>query len=410
LYPVLNLFVSLTNKGIQRHIMGYKNTSKSTRKPKEKPEHIFTYSPGKSLIVRLRGKLLANKCISLYLDYYQGYSITDGEMKTKRKIEYLKIYLIQNPKTPEERIKNDEYLSLAQSIRSNRESDIKHNSAGLIAPFKKKINFLDYCDSYEANYQKKDIRMINMAIREFKLFAKDTYITPALIDQKRVRDFRDYLINKFKGETPNSTFARFKKILNAATDEGLFTHSPGAKVTCKAPTGITKEILSIEEVVKLYNTDCRNQEIKRAFLFCLNTGLRFVDVNDLYFRHISNNQLRKQQQKTGREVTIDLNNNAIKLISEPGKPDEKIFNLPSLTGCLKTLKNWAGKAGINRNITWHSARHSFATILLINNTDIKTVGNLLGHSKLEHTQKYTHVVDALKKKAVNSLPDINLKT
>lgn len=365
----------------------------------------LNFTPGKSLIVRLRGKLLANKNISLYLDYYQGYSIVEGKIKTNRKIEYLKIYLIENPKTPQERQKNDENLSLAQDIRSNRESDIKHNAEGLIAPYKKKINFFDYCTSYIENYQKKDLRMIKLAVKEFKEYTKETYLTPAHIDQTKVKGFKDHLINKFNGETPNSVFARFKKILTAATDEGLFTQSPGREITCKAPTGIPKEILSPDEVIQLYNTDCPNAEIKRAFLFCLNTGLRFVDVNDLYFRHISNNQLRKQQQKTGREVTIDLNNNAIKLIGKIGNPDEKVFNLPSLTGCLKTLKKWAIKAGINRNITWHSARHSFATILLINNTDIKTVGNLLGHSKLEHTQKYTHVVDALKKKAVNSLPD-----
>jgi integrase/recombinase XerD len=78
--------------------------------------------------------------------------------------------------------------------------------------------------------------------------------------------------------------------------------------------------------------------------------------------------------------------------------------LPSFTSCLNILEKWTNKADIYRNITWHSARHSFATNLLINDNDINTVGNLLGHSKLEDTQKYTHIVNALKKKAVDSLP------
>jgi integrase/recombinase XerD len=387
----------LVNNGKQRDTM---------RKAKIEKKKILNYSPGKSLSVRLRGKRLANNNISLYLDYYQGYTQKGNSLKTHRQIEYLKIYLVDNPKIHEDRIKNDEYLSLAQSIRSNRESDIKHNSAGLITPFKKKVNFLDYCDSYIKSYQKKDKRMIELAVSEFKVYSNEKYLTPANLDQTKVKGFRDHLIKKFKGETPNSLFARFKKILNAATEQGLFTQSPGVKITCKVPSGISKEILSTDEIVKLYNTDCPNTEVKRAFLFCLNTGLRFVDVEDLFYRHISNNQVRKQQQKVGKEVTIDLNNNAIKLIGEIGKADEKVFNLPSFTSCLKNLKSWTVKAGINRNITWHSARHSFATALLINHTDIKTVGNLLGHSKLEHTQKYTHIVDELKKKAVNSLPDI----
>ena len=131
-----------------------------------------------------------------------------------------------------------------------------------------------------------------------------------------------------------------------------------------------------------------------------------------YFSHDYNartdEKIKKPQQKTGREVTIDLNQAAIRLIGELGKSDESVFNLPSFNGCLKTLRTWAKRAGIEKHLTWHSARHSFATILLINKTDIKTVGNLLGHSKIEHTQKYTHVVDQLKAQAVKTLPELDI--
>lgn len=380
--------------------MGSKNAKKAK---------IINYSPGKSLNVRLRGKRLANGTTSLYLDYYQGYTKNDeGKIKTQRKVEYLKIYILDNPKSPSERQKNDQSLSLAQLIRNNRESDLQHNSEGLIAPFRKKSNFFDYCDAYSNNYQKKDIRMIKAAVREFKSFTNENYLTPQQIDQSRVKGFRDYLINKYNGETPNSFFARFKKILNAATDDGLFVRSPAEKVICKAPNGIPKEILMPDEIVNLASAECGNSQIKRAFLLSLNTGLRFVDIQDLKYKHITNGLIKKQQQKTGREVTIDLNPTSIKLIGEIGNPDDLVFNLPSFTGCLKTLNNWAKRAGIDKHITWHSARHSFATILLMNKTDIKTVGNLLGHSKLEHTQKYTHVIDQLKTQAVNTLPELNI--
>lgn len=381
--------------------MGYK-------KVPDKEQKIINYTPGKSLNVRLRGKRLSNNTVSLYLDYYQGYSKTkDGDIKTKRKVEYLKIYLIENPKTSKDREKNNESLQLAQDIRSKRESNLQHNAEGLIAPFRKKSNFFDYCQTYIDNYQKKDVRMIKMAVNEFKTYTKESYLAPTQIDSTKIKGFRDHLLNKYNGETPNSVFARFKKILTAATDEGLFTKNPAEKITCKVPTGIPKEILSIEEIQTLAGTECGNPELKRAFLLSLNTGLRFVDIEDLQYKHIANGKIKKPQQKTGREVVIDLNQNAQKLIGELGKPDDKVFSLPSFSSCLKTLKSWAKRAGINRNITFHSARHSFATILLMNQTDIKTVGNLLGHSKLEHTQKYTHVVNELKAKAVNTLPEFN---
>src|SRR5210317_334270 len=94
---------------------------------------IINYSPGSGINVRLRGKKLAKGKISLYLDYYTGYSKTeDDTIKTSRKIEYLKIYLFENPKSPEERQKNKENLDLAQNIRNKRESERLHNPEGFI--------------------------------------------------------------------------------------------------------------------------------------------------------------------------------------------------------------------------------------------------------------------------------------
>lgn len=370
---------------------------------------IINYSSGKSLSVRLRGKRLSNSSISLYLDYYQGYSKKeDGSLKTNRKIEYLKIYLTDPPKTTQEREKNKETLLLAQDIRSKRESDIKHTTEGYVAPFKRKVNFFDFAEAYLRDYKKQDIRMIKMAIRVFQEFYKDSYLKLQQIDPILVRGFRDYLLSRYNGETPNSVFSRFKKMLNAACESGLLSSNPGAKISCSIPQGINKEILTIDEIIALSKTNCPNTEVKRAFLFSLNTGLRFVDIIDLKYKHITNGKVKKSQLKTGREAVIDLNPNALRLLGQLGQPEEAVFNLPSFTYCLRAIKQWAKDAGIPKNITWHSARHSFATILLINSTDIKTVGNLLGHSKIEHTQKYTHVVDALKAKAVNTLPEIEI--
>jgi len=375
---------------------------------KKSTSAIINYTPGKGYKVRLRGKRLANK-ISLYLDYYNGYSKTeDGKIKTRRKLEYLKYYLYSNPRTEKERTENNETLELALSIRNKRESDINHNSEGLIAPYRKKTNFFDYCQAFIDEYRKKDIRMVKTAVNQFKEFTKEKYLTPVQINEKIIIGYRDYLLEKYNGEGPHSIFARFKKILKAATKEGLFTTNPAHEITCPVPDGISKSILMPEEIIKLAQTPCGNSEVKRAFLFSLNTGLRFVDIVDLKYSHIISGKVEKSQQKTGKKVNIYLNQTALKLIGEHGKPDKYVFTLPSFTSCLKTLKNWAAKAEIKKNITWHSARHSFATALLINKTDIKTVGTLLGHSKLDHTQKYLHVVDELSKKAVDGLPEINI--
>ena len=70
------------------------------------------------------------------------------------------------------------------------------------------------------------------------------------------------------------------------------------------------------------------------------------------------------------------------------------------------MKRWVKRAGIDKHISWHCARHSFAVNILNNGANIKTVASLLGHSGLKHTEKYTRAVDKLKEEAINSLPEL----
>ena len=88
--------------------------------------------------------------------------------------------------------------------------------------------------------------------------------------------------------------------------------------------------------------------------------------------------------------------------------DWDIFHLPSDTMCLKALRHWTKKAGIDKHITWHCGRHSFGTQLLNNGANIKVVSSLLGHSSLRFTEIYVRAVDEEKKKAINSMPSIDI--
>lgn len=99
------------------------------------------------------------------------------------------------------------------------------------------------------------------------------------------------------------------------------------------------------------------------------------------------------------------------LVGEPPKHFARvspIFDLPSFESATKSLRYWVKSAGIDKRITWHSARHSFATNILINGANIKTVASLLGHSDLTYVERYTRVIDTLKEEAINSLPELKL--
>lgn len=382
---------------------------------------------------KLKEKTLSDGQISLYLEYYLGYSKQYDEEKDKevvkiiRKKEFLNLYIWQAPRTPLERQQNRETLELAKKIRFEREQELKAGKLGYRLDKKDSINFLDYFQNYIDNYQKKDVRVIMMALAKFKAFlAKKhpiyaNFIKPNNLNRDLILEFVEHLQSICTGEGAHTIFQRFKKVIKYAEEHDVIHKNPCNGITCKIDDQvIKKDILSLEEIENLLNTRYQgeNTEIRKAFIFCLYTGIRFCDVVVLRFSNVdySNRLLSFEQNKTSghskaSNVVIPLNDGLISLIGPPSSPDntdEVIFKLPSHTMCLKALRHWTARAGITKHITWHCARHSFAVNILNNGANIKTVASLLGHSGLKHTEKYTRAVDKLKEDAINSLPELKL--
>lgn len=382
---------------------------------------------------KLGAKILSSGKESIFLDYYLGYRMIYNEKQDKevarkdRKREYIKLYLWQAPRTPLERQQNKETLELAKKIRFEREQEMKAGELGYRLEKKDNINFLDYFQNYIDNYQKKDIRVIIMALGKFKSFLAEKHpvyansIKPTNLNRDLMLEFVEYLQNICVGEGAHTIFQRFKKVIKYAEEHDVIHKNPCNGITCKIDDQvIKKDILSLEEIENLLNTRYQgeNIEIRKAFIFCLYTGIRFCDVVVLRFSNVdySNRLLSFEQNKTSghskaSNVVIPLNDGLISIIGHPSSPDntdEVIFKLPSHTMCLKALRHWTARAGITKHITWHCARHSFAVNILNNGANIKTVSSLLGHSGLKHTEKYTRAVDKLKEDAINSLPRLKL--
>jgi site-specific recombinase XerD len=349
-------------------------------------------------LTRLRGKKVKNGFISLYLDvYHQG----------QRHYEFLKIHIHDNPSTQEERLHNREMISLAESIRAKRENEIKFSEHGFIPIFKERTNFLDYFEEYVRDYPNKDKRLVSACLKQFRVFVDTDQILAKDITEDMLLRFKKYLEGKYNGETPYNYFKKLKKVLKQAKHDHLMTTNPAESISNTRNEGLKKEILTFDEIRKLADTPCGNDEVRRAFLFCLNTGLRFSDLVSLTWQNIDNGKIVvRAQGKTKKPVYIDMNQNAKMMIGTRGKPSEKVFHLLSLEGTNKVLQSWVTRAGIPKHITWHCARHSFGVNLLIMKNDVKTVSGLLGHSSIRMTEIYTRIVDDLKKQAVDSLPDI----
>lgn len=371
---------------------------------------------------------------SLYLEYYMGFDVVESKngtlyKKANRKTERLNLYLWQSPRTTFERNENNETLRLAKQIRFERGQQLLEQGEGYRLKKDSNINFLDWMWSYYEAYTKGDKRHIKRAhdvfidflnaTPEYQKYAKR--LKPEQIDKEMIEAFTEYLQHRFRGEGPHTLYARFKKIIAAAVDKDVMRKDPCHGISITIDNGsLKKDVLSMDEIKQLITCHYQGESvnIRRAFLFCLRCGLRFCDVKDLTYSNVdfSNRLLKFEQAKTkghssASSVVIPLSDGVLELIGKPsveGNRDELIFPLPSHTMCLKALRHWCKRAGIDKHITWHCARHSFAVNILNNGANIKTVAALLGHSGLKHTEKYTRAVDALKQDAINSLSVLDL--
>jgi len=283
--------------------------------------------------------------------------------------------------------------------------------------------------SYYEAYTKGDKRHIKRAhdvfidflnaTPEYQKYAKR--LKPEQLDKEMIEGFKEYMQHRFRGEGPHTLYARFKKIIAAAVNKDVMRKDPCHGISITIDNGsLKKDVLSMDEIKQLITCHYQGESmnIRRAFLFCLRCGLRFCDVKDLTYSNVdfSNRLLKFEQAKTkghssASNVVIPLSDGVLELIGKPsvdGMRDELIFPLPSHTMCLKALRHWCKRAGIEKHITWHCARHSFAVNILNNGANIKTVAALLGHSGLKHTEKYTRAVDALKQDAINSLSELDI--
>ena len=362
---------------------------------------------------------------SLYLEYQIGYNHDNGT--SIRRKESLSLYLVASPRTPVERQKNKETLDLAKKIRFEREQEFLEDKEGYRLKKDKTVNFYDYYQAYVDNYTKKDIRVIEMGLRDFKACTAQDYpqyaqrIEPKQITKDVRIKFSQFLTKKHRGTGISSVYRRFKKIINYGIDHGVFTQNPCKGVTV-APNDdmLVKEILSEKEMKQLFTChyEGENPIIRRAFAMTCLGGIRYCDVKRLTYGEVDyeNALIKFRQNKTINHskrsgAVINLTDITLAIIGprpEDAKDDTLIFPLPSSTMCLKALRHWTKRAGITKHITWHCGRHSFGTILLNKGSNVKVVADLLGHSSLKYVEVYVRAVDEEKKKALNSLPKIDI--
>jgi len=358
--------------------------------------------------VSIRENVKESGTRSLYLDIYHN---------GKRYKEYLGLHL-KAARTIEERNFNKETKRLAEKLRAERELQLQEIAFNLTPTIKKNQDFIEYYQNFVDNYKNKDNRIVTYGFIWFKKFLESKGIKKLKLNELTNELCQGYVEhmqnNGLRGDTPSNYWTKFKMVVRKAIKEKLIAENPTEGIRVVRSDGLKKEILTQDEIQIMAKAKCSNSDIKRAFLFSCFSGLRWCDVNvlkhgdiDRTQGHIIFTQSKTRHSSVKSQVIIPLTPTLLTLIGEVGKSNQMIFNLPSFSGAMGVLKFWAIVAKVNKNITWHSARHSFAVNLLGDaKADIKTVADLLGHSGLKHTEKYLHVVDARKKTAMNNLIEL----
>jgi site-specific recombinase XerD len=227
----------------------------------------------------------------------------------------------------------------------------------------------------------------------------------ARMDGKFIERYFLYL-RKVRSNSHNSAIKSMqllKAALDPAIKSGLVHPNPFDGFKMK-PKKLFREFLTVEEVNRLWTVDLKSSELSRIrdiFLFACYTGLAYSDIKQLSGRHFlaDMNQrycIRKARQKTGEESIIPLLPPAVRILQKyslTGDVKDFRWSVSSNQKMNFRLKAIASKAGIEKNLHMHLARHTFATtITLSNGVPIETVSSMLGHASIKQTQHYARIV------------------
>jgi len=372
--------------------------------------------------VALRQKPISKGRKSLYLDFYPPILNPETGKPTRR--EFLGLYISVKPKTPLDKQHNAETLQIAESIRLKRENFL--NKPEIYSEYEKEQlrkkelgeqSFIEYFKKL-ANKRKGRNRVSWIsALNYIEDFTKGQ-LKFADINEKFLEDFKEYLLTTKSKKSDKSIlsqnsasiyFSKVKATLRQAYKDGILQDDLNARVSPIKKGETRRQYLTIEELNRLAKTPCNNNLLKRAALFSALTGLRFSDIRKMTWGEVEYIEgqgyfLNFSQKKTKGVEYYPISEQAVSLLNERGEPTDRVFEgLEYSAYQNKYLYQWIGAAGITKDITFHSFRHTFATLQLFSGTDIYTVSKMLGHKDLKTTQLYAKIVDDTKRKAADKI-------
>ena len=230
----------------------------------------------------------------------------------------------------------------------------------------------------------------------------------AKIDHAFITEYEFYLRTERKcaNNTAVKYIKNFHKIINICLANGWLTKDPFANYKSKVKE-VIREFLTEQEIQEIMNKEFvteRLEQIRDIFVFSCFTGLAYIDVKQLTSNNIvlgidGDKWINKNRQKTDTNSKIPLLPTAQYILDKYADHPVclnvgNLLPVPSNQKMNAYLKEIADVCGIKKDLTFHMARHTFATtVTLSNGVPIETVSKMLGHTNLKTTQHYAKILD-----------------
>ncbi|WP_373763175.1 site-specific integrase [Porphyromonas loveana] len=226
-----------------------------------------------------------------------------------------------------------------------------------------------------------------------------TELTPAVI-----QDFELYL-STVAGCSYNTSVKKMKTLKTItiyAQKRGYLLHDPFLNHRFHLEP-VTRGFLTDEEILKIANKELgiqRLELVRDMFIFSCFTGLAYIDVANLTPEHIvtldDKQWIMTKRQKTNVETNVlllDIPKSIIAKYNHKTYRDGKLFPILSNQKTNSYLKEIADLCGIKKNLTFHLARHTFATMSLSKGVPMESVSKMLGHTNIKTTQLYARITN-----------------
>lgn len=359
--------------------------------------------------VTIRTRAISKGRHSIYLDHYPSVRhLITGKLYRK---EYLKLYTYDKPLLQAHRWHNKQTLNLVEFIRASRQIEIQNRRFGFLSDSERNSDFIKFFKAHTIRKQKSSSDNNAMALRYFIAFAGEQLRYPDLNDFL-CEDYKEYLLGgpgisrTGKAISKNTAMIYYNKlrtVLKTVYKLGLISYDLHAMLSPIPAKETNRERLTLQEFQLLVDIPVKSEMIKRSCIFSGITGLRFGDVQSLIWSEVRGIQgeysLHFVQRKTDCAEVLPISDQAFEILGKRKTDDERIFQDLRYSSLKTFFIDWLKKAKIVKNITFHSFRHTYATLQLEAGTDLYTVSKLLGHRSIKTTEVYAKIVDGMKRKA-----------